>query len=151
MVPLSMAQQASPLQLIIDSILSIPSQSDSDYTKVFKNRLASISCQLLGSYRDFKCFIQRLAVIDDTWRFWIQFVFQDAMAYVGLFLGIRSGDWDLRMASKKQMAPVFTAFDHPNYQKLIGRHIADILCMPSSVQTMFQRGLCSQCSNRGPL
>lgn len=55
---------------------------------------------------------------------------------IGLHLGIRSGDWDLRMASIKQMAPIFTAFDHQNYQKLLGRHIADTLCMPSSVLTM---------------
>ncbi len=67
-------------------------------------------------------------------------MFQDAMTYVGLFLSIRSGDWHLRMASMKQMAPVFTAFDHPNYQKLIGRHLADVLCMPTQVLTMFKQG-----------
>ena len=55
---------------------------------------------------------QKLAVADETWKFWIQFVFQDVAAYIGLFLAIRSGDWSLRTACIKQMAPVFTAFDH---------------------------------------
>ena len=31
------------------------------------------------------------------------------MAYVGLYLGIRSGDWQLRIACMKMMAPIFTA------------------------------------------
>ena len=88
----------------------------------------------------FKAFVQKLAVTDDTWRFWIQFVFQDALAYVGLFLAIQSGDWCLRTACVKQMASVFTAFDHQNYRKLISRHLADLLCMPDSVLTMFQQG-----------
>jgi len=64
----------------------------------------------------------------------------DAMAYVGLFLAIRSGDWQLRVASMKLMAPIFTAFDHQTYQKLIAQHIADILCMPPSILSMFQQG-----------
>ena len=47
------------------------------------------------------------------------FLFQDMAAYLGLFLGIRNSDWNLRTAYMKQMAPVFTAFDHANYQRLI--------------------------------
>ena len=45
------------------------------------------------------------------------------MAYVGLFLALRSGDWQLRMISIKLMAPLFVAFDHFTYQKLISNHI----------------------------
>ncbi len=78
--------------------------------------------------------------MDDTWRFWVQFVFKDAMAYISLFLAIRSGDWDLRLASIKQMAPIFSAFDHSTYQKLIAQHIADVVRMPDSILTMFQQG-----------
>lgn len=94
----------------------------------------------LFRYDRFKCFIQQLARTDSTWTFWVQFVFQDAAAYVGLFLAIRSGDWDLRTASIKQMAPTFTAFDHPNYLRLISKHLADMLMMPQSILAMFQQG-----------
>lgn len=76
---------------------------------------------------------------DDTWKFWVQFVFVDALAYVGLFLAIRSGDWVLRMGSMKAMAPLFTAFDHPTYQKLISNHIHDLLRIPQ-VLLMFSQG-----------
>ena len=74
---------------------------------------------------------------DETWRFLVQFVFVDAMAYVSLFLAIRSGDW---MSSMKTMAPVFTAFDHPTYQKLISNHTSDLLSLPQSVLLMFEQG-----------
>ena len=70
----------------------------------------------------------------------MQFVFVDAMAYAGLFLSIRSGDWQLRMGSIKNMAPVFTAFDHPTYQKIISNHISDLVCTPQSVILMSEQG-----------
>ena len=88
------------------------------------------------NFKKFKAFIQKLAKKDETWRFWVQCVFQDLMAYIGLFLAIRSGDWSLRVASIKQMAATFTAFDHHNYTKLISQHLADLLCMPQSILTM---------------
>lgn len=63
------------------------------------------------------------------------------MAYVGLFLSIRSRDWQLRMASMKLiMAPMFTAFDHQMYQKPISDHISDTLIIPEAVLVMFQQG-----------
>ena len=37
-------------------------------------------------------------------------------------------------------APVFTAFDHPNDQKLISQHISDVLTMPPTVFTAFRQG-----------
>ena len=61
---------------------------------------------------------------------------ENAMAYVGLFLAVRSGDWELRVASMKLMAPVITAFGHQTYQKLISQHIADMFCMPPSILVM---------------
>lgn len=81
-----------------------------------------------------------MACRDETWRFWIQYVFVDAMAYVSLFFAIRSGDWHLRMSSVKSTAAVFTAFDHPTYQKLISNHLSDLLSLPRSVLLMFEQG-----------
>ncbi len=81
-----------------------------------------------------------MAQLDYTWRFWIQFVFEDAMAYIGLFLAIRSGNWNLRMASMKKMASIFTAFDHQTYQRIISRHIADLIEMPTTILAMYQQG-----------
>ena len=69
-------------------------------------------------------------------------MFQDVAAYVCSFFATRNGDWYLRTACIKQMASVFTAFDHAtcSYCKLISRHLADMLTMPQSVLMMFQQG-----------
>ena len=88
---------------------------------------------------EFSLWVEEMTGRDDTWQFWSQFVFVDGMAYVGQFLAMRSGDWHLRQASIKLMAPVCTAFDHQIYQKVISQHLADILCMPPSILTMFQQ------------
>lgn len=39
-----------------------------------------------------------MSSLDETWKFWAQFVFVDAMVYIGLFLAICSGNWHLRKA-----------------------------------------------------
>ena len=70
----------------------------------------------------------------------MQFMFEDAMASVAFFLAMQSGEWDLRKASMKSMAPVFTAFIHQTYQKIISMHLTDIHTMPSAIKTMFQQG-----------
>lgn len=126
-----------PLEVIANRIMS----NKSKFSQKTLNKIILESESLLKSnLRKFKAFIQKLVVTDDTWKFWIQYVFQDAFAYVGLFLAIRSGNWSLRTACVKQMASVFTAYDHHNYCKLISRHLADLLCMPDSILTMFQQG-----------
>ena len=38
------------------------------------------------------------------------------------------------------MAAMFTAFDHPTYQRVISQHLEDVLVMPAPVRTMFQQG-----------
>ena len=118
-------------------ILAIPKD---DFTLTFNHYLSSISEQCRKYFEGFKIYIQKMARTDDTWRFWVQFVFEDVMAYISLHLAIRSGNWDLRVASVKSMAAVFTAFDHITYQKLITQHLEDIATMPAPILTMFRQG-----------
>lgn len=61
--------------------------------------------------------LQWLAFKHDAWRIWIQFVFQDAMAYVGLLLGIRSGDWDLMQSSLYEADGMFHCLWPPQLSK----------------------------------
>ena len=75
-----------------------------------------------------------------NWKFWKQFVFEDGLAYIGLFIAIRSGNRELRLASIKLMAPVCTAFDHQTYQKLIAQHLADLCSFPNKVTNSFKQG-----------
>ena len=127
--------------LLQDIASNLQSLSETDFPCEFKRHLLTLAATTGNHFNNFRSFIQMLArTDDDTWRFWVQFLFQDAMANIGLLLAIRSGDWQLRVASMKLMAALFTAFDHPNYQKLISQHLVDIHAMPASILTMFQQG-----------
>ena len=82
------------LELQEDILSSMESLPKADFVQSFNRRLLIRLNKCLSLFfQDFKAVLQRRAMSDDTWRFWIQFVFQDALAYMGLYLGIRSGDW----------------------------------------------------------
>ena len=89
---------------------------------------------------DFMKFVDDQSEKNETKKFWSQFVFQDCFAYVSLYLAIRSGRWDLRMAAIKSMAALFTAFDRPHYQKLIPQHIVDMLTIPEEILSHLSKG-----------
>lgn len=88
----------------------------------------------------FQQFQETISADNPTGKFWVQFVCRDALAYIGLYLAIRGGNWNLRMACLKLMAPVFSAFDHFTYNKLIAQHIADVVALPEDVKSLFEKG-----------
>lgn len=47
---------------------------------------------------------------------------------------ICSGKWNLRTAAITSMVALFTAYDRPNYQKLIVQHINDLQCSRKSLK-----------------
>ncbi|CAC5377844.1 unnamed protein product [Mytilus coruscus] len=51
----------------------------------------------------------------ETFRYWDNFIGVDFMEYLGLYLAIREQNWDLRNASLKNLACLFTAFDKHYY------------------------------------
>ena len=78
--------------------------------------IRSLQEELEGLEDHFRLFLKKMSDLDETWKFWIRFVFDDCYPYIMLFLSIRSGKWKLRMAAIKSMAANFAAFDHPIYQ-----------------------------------
>ena len=102
--------------------------------------IQDISEKYTGFQDQFTKLTERETEHHETYKFWLQFVFKDCFSYVALYLVIRSRKWDLRMAAIKQMAALFTAFDRPNYQKLIPQHIVDMLTIPKEVLSNLQQG-----------
>lgn len=89
---------------------------------------------------EFMQYLSKLSALDETCQLWVKFILEDCLPYVGLFISIRSGNWNLRLASLKQMAALFTAFDRTTYQRLIPRHIAELLRAPPEVLSSLQKG-----------
>ena len=104
-----------------------------------KELLSEISDNTAG-VTAFSTLIQSQAHKNPTLQFWYQFIFEDCLAYIGLFLAIRTGDWNLRLASIKLMAPLFIAFDRPKYAKLIPQHLEDMLSIPETILRHIQQG-----------
>lgn len=87
-----------------------------------------------------KRFSENLASQSDTYRLWHNFIHRDMMSYVMLFLGIRTGNWNLRVLALKKMAPLFHAYDRPMYLRIIPMHLHDILEMPPSLLDHLKKG-----------
>jgi len=64
---------------------------------------------------NFLTFIHQMSQIDDTWKFWAQFVFSDCYCYVGLYLAIRVAIGSCVYQSWSRW--------HHSLQPLIGTHI----------------------------
>ena len=88
------SEQEYPSCLHTDITTEIQCMSSDHFPSVFNQHLHSRNTSLQNYFDNFQLFIQKMARTDETWRFWVQFVFEDVMAYVSLFLAIRSGDWD---------------------------------------------------------
>ena len=78
-----------------------------------------------------------LAGKDDTFTFWIYFLLHDCHASVCLYIAIRGGMWVLRMASLKEMCPIFTAFDRLKYMKILPQHLAEVSRPPQCSKGVF--------------
>ena len=77
---------------------------------------------------------------DETWKFWVQFVFYNCYCYISLYLAIRGSNWDLRMSSLKLMAPLFAVLDCSTYERIIPHHIADVCHYPESILKCLKSG-----------
>lgn len=76
----------------------------------------------------------------ETFKFWNQFLFNDCLCYIHLWIAIRSGNWNLRNAAFKAMAPLFYAFDRQNYSYLIPAHIRMLHTLPEYILDHFRSG-----------
>ena len=71
--------------------------------------------------------IEAKCLQDQVFQYWSRFVLRDCLAYVQLYVAIRSGNWSLRNSALKRMVVLFTAFDQHVYKVLIPHHLADVL------------------------
>ena len=89
---------------------------------------------------EFCKYLSDLSAQDDTCKLWGKFVLEDCLPYIGLYFAMRSGNWNLRMYSVKEMAPLFSAYNRITYRKLIPQHIAELLRAPPELLSCLQNG-----------
>ena len=92
------------------------------------------------THPNFMKYIQQMAQADDTWKFWVQFVFSDCYSYIGLYLAITGSNWKLRLSSLKNMAPLFVAFDRDTYERIAPNHLTDLQQYPQQILSVFESG-----------
>lgn len=68
---------------LFQALKSTVRNSSSDFQKEFNLKVMEITKLETIKSTNFKLFLDELAEKDDTCRFWIRFVFEDAMAYMG--------------------------------------------------------------------
>ncbi|CAC5388729.1 unnamed protein product [Mytilus coruscus] len=73
------------------------------------------SMMLQGVQVEFNEWRKQSSEQSETFRFSDNFIHVDFMTYLGLYLAIMEQNWDLRNASLKNLACLFTAFDRHNY------------------------------------
>ena len=105
-----------------------------------KNTETSTQPEDYDEYSDYVSFMTSKGSKDENWQFWGQFILRDCSVFLTLYLAVRTGNWDLRVASLKEMAALFFAFNRPHYQKLIVQHLSDLLVMPKEILEHLQSG-----------
>ena len=140
-----MAQIVSSFRSIVNDLATRLSKVKtlSDFETVVQEVDKTFSEKLSTFYGQYTHFIQGICLCQDTTRFWYDYITVNSLAYVALFVAIRNGDWLLRLAAIKLMAAVFHAFDRPIYQRIVPRHLADLLCFPPQVLHHLQKGAMS--------
>ena len=73
--------------------------------------------------------LQQWLILMTLGNFGLNLFFKMPWHYIMHFLAMKSGNWQLQMASIKLMVPLFSAFNFNTYQKVIAQHLADVIIM----------------------
>jgi len=65
-------------------------------SETFIGAFQSFSRMLEGYHEDFRKFSEKMCDENENFRFWHNYIHQDCMAYLCLYLAGRSGNWELR-------------------------------------------------------
>ena len=106
----------------------------------FANDITSLCSALEPVLARFLTFLENKSKDDETFMFWNNFIHRDCLAFIGFYLSLRSGDWDMRNFFLKEMAPFFHIVSSNYYYDLIPKHLSDLQCFPQPVINHFKQG-----------
>ena len=106
----------------------------------YEQSFLSASDELGDLYGDFQEYLAHMCNQSESFKFWNNFIHRDCLAYIGLYLANRSGNWNLRLHSLKTMLPLFFAVPSHYYFKHLPQHIADLQKFPKDILHNLQCG-----------
>ncbi len=141
---------ADIFRILKDAVLKLENVDEnfSDIQEFMKKQKYIEEKLLPGLVPEFEGWSCTMASKYKTFAFWDHFLQEDMFFYIQLFLGIRSRNWNWRMAALKKISQLFHAFDRYNYARYLPLHINQISGLPEYVLHHFQMGGFS-CSIKG--
>ena len=91
------------------------------------------------SFEKFLDALQNEKNSDEVSRFWAS-TFSYLCAYLGYFMAIRSGNWQLRNSCLPKLSELFFAYSHNKYEELVCKSMKDCMKLPTEVLGAFLRG-----------
>ena len=76
--------------------------------------------------------MERRAKEHHTFGMWLDFLVKDFPAYTAFRTAVRTGDFKLRMAAFRRLAPLFCITGKDRYQSLAAHRLFDLAAMPDS-------------------
>lgn len=129
---------SSLIKILLLKFESINSASDLEN---FRGGVTSTILQKVNEHlKEFRKFLDDLAMKQDTIKFWYDFVFKDIFPYISLYMAIRYRNWDMRTGSLKELVAVYAAFDRKTYEALLPRHLHDLALLPDYLLEQFRKG-----------
>ena len=107
--------------------------SDSTLDELRKEVTDTVLHQVNEHLKQFKTYLDGLAIKQDTVKFWYDFLFKDCSPYIALFVSLRYRNWDLRTGSLKELVAV----------SLIPNHLNDLALFPDYLTEHFKQGIFS--------
>lgn len=121
---------------LLDRFHKIANESD---LSEFRSKISSTKPECF-LHSQFSQYLSTLEKQHDCYKFWKGFLMADCFPYISLYV---YRNWNLRVASLKQIVATYTAFDHSIYQELIPKHLHDLAIIPQCILTPTKRGICS--------
>ena len=102
--------------------------------------LSNIQNELKGLEDQFLSFNMEQSEKDENYKFWNDFIHKDCIVFIGLFIAMRTSNWDLRNGCIKSMSEIFHVSESKYYRKLLPLHLKDIYTLPNSISEHMRNG-----------
>ena len=131
------------VQVALKNVLQELSNADANFTNVnnFISAQNDLKQQLIPSlFKEFDKWCTEMSEKYKTFAFWDRFLKKDVFAYVQLYLGMRSRNWEWRVSAVKHIATLMHAFDRVNYARWLPVHLSQMFALPEYVLDHFRKG-----------